>query len=330
MQPSKDDDFIPDDDFEPDKTDKGPEARRVQAGKAPGEKEYTDEQLGLDPGAVKEFPEDQRSLVNRALNAILPPPKNAATNFPSTGAEALEHNRLAGLGEAAKATSHLGGTVAGLLAATPALKASQEAAGAIGASPTLARILGGAGAGAGTAAAAGGTPKEVAVSAGAGGALAGLSSLMGYVVTNATASKATRELMRAGNDQVKALPMEDVINTVKKYGIENLKNPQVAEEALTSSIARASLRREAASKAMSMSASAGNPRGQLTKDAVTEFNEANKEVNILKALQPVAKKLAAAAQLKPTMMENINRGVKKVAPYAAGAGAYKLYKALSD
>src|SRR5258708_4883761 len=72
-------------------TDMGANARRALAGKAPGEQQHSDAELGLDPGAVNDI------YVNPLVARAFPSVADAMRKQPSTAAESASKAKLAGL-----------------------------------------------------------------------------------------------------------------------------------------------------------------------------------------------------------------------------------------
>ncbi len=68
------------------------------------------------------------------------------------------------------------------------------------------------------------------------------------------------------------------------------------------------------------SGGAGGVSDALAAQATEALKQANSEIEILKKLQPVAKKVAASAALKPTMMERLGSAASKAVPFAGAVG----------
>ncbi len=157
---------------------------------------------------------------------------------------------------------------------------------------------------------------------------------MRFVITRAISPGIANEFARkgaavadkaTGRIRLPGLPeettMKDVGDTIAKYEIGSVKNPQVAKEAIEASIARATKASETAWDVVRANGTA--PKSELVTQAFNAMNQANKEAAILRKLLPVANKMVAKASIKPTMLENIASGAKRVLPYAVGAGAAK-------
>ena len=306
-------DFEADVDFEADKVNPAPVNLKP--------KEYSDSALGLETGPIT-----HKVTVGDRLGLAATPEESAA-NRARRPVDPMEVDPIA-QGIAAE----LVGQGAGRLVA--------PVVGAAG--PAMARILSGATEGATAAKATGNSPIAGAVLGGAipGGkqATEGLSNAMNFLVNRVASPQVARSMAREGaKDIAEKYTMPEITAVVRKYKIGSVANPKVDKEAIDASLARAETMRDVAWETVRKTGVAGS--GNLAKNpvaalAMKEFNAANTDAKILTALQPGAKKLAAAWQLRPTMLERVGQGAGKAAKLAAGgagaAGAYKAYKAFSE
>lgn len=308
--------------------DAGPEARRVAASKAPGERAYTDEELGLDPGAVKSV------YVSPLVAKVFPSVAAELNRQPTNAAESAQRAKVADLVQAQKGMDAASRGVGALALAGPLGEAGKAMGEAAGLGPKLANVIGGSAAGAGSTAVATGDVKDAPVGAALGGAFAGVSDLMKFVAQRSALSGAVKDVAKAGGKKLaEATNLDEVAHVVKKYGLASVSRPQVAAEAIEAGISRAE---DSAKRALTAAQNAGRDlrpdmlrTNELSKQAMKEHDLAVKEVETLKAMLPAAKKLAAASAIKPSMLVQVGTNAAKAAKIATvGTGGAMLYDAL--
>lgn len=314
-------------DYEP-VIDAGPEARRAASGAPAGPKSYTDAELGLDPGPVKTV------YVSPLVQKAFPSVAAALAKQPTNATEAAARDRVARLVAAQNSVDEAGRTVGGMAAGGAVAQAGKAMGTAAGLGPKVANVVGGSLGGATASTIADKSLEHTAEGAAAGAAFAGMSDLMGHLVKRVGAASAAKSFGNAAKgknaEKLAEQAHSDVANVVRKYEIESVKNPQVAKEAIESGIKRAEAVKADALKAAQEAGRDTRPefldKNPLAKDAMKTFRQAEKELEVLNALRPIATKIASAQQLRPTLLSRIGNGAARVAktaiPATVGAGVY--------
>lgn len=314
----------------PASVDVGPEARRAAVGKAPEPRVQSDSELGLDTGAVSDV------YVSPLVAKMFPSVAAELKKTPTNAAEASKRAEIAKLVSAQQDLNEVGRGVGAMALTGPVAQAGAAMGKAAKLSDAAANVVGGAVAGGAATGVTEGKIENIPAGTALGGALAGVSDLMGFIANRVSLSNAAKSFVAGRSKDAKEVAkfaQTDVADVLKKYEIGNVKSPQVAGEAIEASIIRAEATKKRALEAARNAGRDMRPEylktHPLAKQAMAEFDKAESELQILKALQPVAKRVAAAQAVKPTMMSRIGAGAGKVAklalPAAAAGGAYQMF-----
>lgn len=343
--------------------DAGPAARRAASGMAPGPKSYSDEQLGLDAGPVATtyVSPTVRKLFPTVAASMEKMPANAAE-----AAEKARIAKLVGAQQSIDTLGRTVGTMALTGPAVAAGKAGAAFLGAGPRLATLVGgASAGAGAGAVADRSVKGAVTGAAVG-GALPALVGASDLMRFVARRGIAKGFARA--KGGEEGAALLgkEYENVINKYEIAGVKNpVVAKESIQASIAKAEAAKKLAQESIASAGGL-AGKGQGKWQPSEDdikfaeklkmpleqyrdimakrtlaqhkviesphavkaAEDTLKQAEHELEILRTLQPIANKVAAAHALKPTMLERVGTGAKKVAkfavPAAAGGAAYKM------
>lgn len=286
--------------------DKGPEARRAEAGLPAGPKTKTDDELDLNPGPIKQVKENP-GVVAAAMKKVGLPTfsLNDQLTRPTTAEEGKAFNKNVDLANADVDITGVARNALALGAGGVVGRGVSAGAKALGAGRSVAAAAGGAAGAASTSTLAEDSPKDIAASAATGGVLSGAMDYTAKRTVDALATKTFKALGRAGSEgtqeQLLKYGKDDVNDVLKRYEIGGIEKPRVAHEAVILGMDKA---KAAATDALEIATKPGVAKSIQT-EAIARYNTATRDLEVLKTVKPIVSKLSVADQFRESFGERL-------------------------